>query len=153
MPVSMPNFPSISSTASVATIATGGGPGGGGNTAVSTAIAAGSTTIQAVYSGLTASTTLTVSSGTLSSIAVTGASTSLAVGATEQLTATGTYSDNLTEDLTSSAIWLSSSDASATVSNATASVGLLTAVTAGSSTISAEYKGVTGTLSIQVTSN
>jgi uncharacterized protein YjdB len=143
-----------SSTASVATIAiNGGGPGGGGNTAVSTAIAAGSTTIQAAYGGLNASTTLTVSSGTLSSIAVTGTSASIAVGATEQLTATGTYSDNLTEDLTSSAIWLSSSDASATVSNATASVGLLTAVAAGSPAISAVYKGVTGTLSIQVTSN
>jgi uncharacterized protein YjdB len=144
-----------SSSASVATIAISGGGaagGGGGNTAVATPLTAGTTTLTATYAGQSASTTLTVSSGTLSSIAVTGPSTSIAVGATEQLVATGTYSDNLTEDLTSSAIWLPS-DGSASVSNATGSVGLLTAVKSGSPTISAEYKGVTGTLSIQVTSN
>jgi trimeric autotransporter adhesin len=145
-----------SATPAVATIATGGGgPGGGGNTAVATALSAGNTEISATYGGITKSTTLKVGSGTLSSIAVTATSLTVVVGETEQLTATGTFSDSLTEDLTSSTVWLSSSDSNATVSNATGSVGLLTAVAASTSaiTITAEYGGVSGTASFTITAN
>jgi trimeric autotransporter adhesin len=146
-----------SGTPTVATITTGGGGpgGGGGNTAVATALTAGSTDISATYGGITKSTTLKVGSGTLSSIAVTATSLTVPVGVTEQLTATGTFSDNLTEDLTSSTVWLSSNDSNAAVSNATGSVGLLTAVAASSSaiTITAEYGGVSGTASFTITAN
>jgi hypothetical protein len=46
---------------------------------------------------------------------------------------------------------LSSSDATATVSNAAGSQGLFTAVSAGSVTLTAAFQGVTGTLVATVT--
>jgi hypothetical protein len=84
---------------------------------------------------------------TLSSIAVTPASPIIAVGATQQFTATGTYSDGSTQNLTSTATWSSSSTAVATVGAA----GLATARATGTTTISAAVGAVSGstTLSVQ----
>src|SRR6202453_3797165 len=59
----------------------------------------------AVSGGVIGSTILTVTSATLVSIAVTPANPSIAKGTTEQFTATGTYSDNSTQNLTSSVTW------------------------------------------------
>jgi len=78
-------------------------------------------------------------SKTLSSIAVTAAASSFAVGATDQFTATGTYSDNSTADLTSTATWVSSSTVAATISSA----GLATGVAAGTTNITARSGTVT----------
>ena len=61
-------------------------------------------------------------------------------GATQQFTATGTFSDNSTQNLTSQVTWASATPASATITAA----GLATAVAAGTSTISATLSGVTG---------
>jgi hypothetical protein len=71
------------------------------------------------------------------------------VGGHQQLTATGTYDDGTTQDLTGNVTWLST-DSVATVSNATGSRGLLTAVSAGSATVSAKFQGITGTLTVTV---
>lgn len=60
---------------------------------------------------------------TLQTIAVGPANPTLGLGATVQLTATGTYSDSTTQDITSSVTWSSSNTAIATVS----STGLVTA--------------------------
>jgi hypothetical protein len=76
---------------------------------------------------------------TLTSIAVTATASSITVGATDQLTATGTYSDSSTADLTGSTTWASSSTATATISSA----GLATAVAAGTTNITASSGGVT----------
>lgn len=136
-----------SSDTTIATV-TSGGPSSG----VVTPIKAGSTTITANYGGLSGTSLLTVSAGTLSSIAITPSPLSVVVGAHQQLTATGTYSDGSTQDVTSSALWLST-DSVATVSNASGSVGLLTAVSAGSAAVSAKFQSVTGTLTVTVTAN
>lgn len=75
---------------------------------------------------------------TLISIALTGTATA-AVGATSQLTATGTYNvAPLTEDVTSSATWVSS-----VPGNATVAAGLVTGVAAGSTNITAAVGAVT----------
>ena len=84
---------------------------------------------------------------TLVSIAVTPSTPSVAAGQTQQFTATGNYSDGSTKNLTSSANWLSSNPAVATVNTA----GLATAVAAGSTTISASSGSVTGTTTLTVT--
>ena len=91
-----------SSNPSIATVSTAG---------LATAVAAGSTTIQASLSGVNGSTGLTVTAAgaTLQSIAVTPANPLIAKGMTEQFTATGTYSDGSTQNLTSQATWTSSS--------------------------------------------
>ncbi len=113
-------------------------------TGLATSAVQGSTTITATLSGKTGSTVLTVTSAVLDSIDVTPAIPSIALGTSQQFVATGTYSDNSTEDLTSAVSWGSSNEGIATVSNATGSYGLATSVSAGLTTITATLGGVTG---------
>jgi len=86
-------------------------------------------------------------SPTLASLAVTPANPSIVQGATQQFTATGTFSDGSKQNLTSSATWTSSSTTVATVSAA----GLATGVAAGSANIMASSGSVTGTTKLTVT--
>jgi hypothetical protein len=88
---------------------------------------------------------------TLTSIAVTPSSVSLIVNQTQQLTATGTFGDNSTKDLTGSADWTTSDAAVATVSAG----GKVTAASSianppGTATISATSSGIIGTSTITV---
>ena len=76
----------------------------------------------------------------LSSIAVAPTSpSSLPVGYVQQFTATGTYSDSSTADITSQVIWASSDPNIATISSS----GSVTAVAAGNTNITATLSGVT----------
>jgi len=100
---------------------------------------------------VTGSTTLTVTSATLQSIAVTPANPSIAKGTTQQFTATGTYSDGSTLDLTQLVTWDSSKTQVATISNAAGSRGLATAVDLGTTAISAKLGSVTGSTVLTVT--
>jgi len=84
---------------------------------------------------------------TLTSIAVTPATPSIAVGATEQFTATATYSDGSTANISSAATWAAASSSIATV-NAS---GMATGVAAGSTAVSAAMIGVSGTTTLSVT--
>ncbi len=136
-------------TSSDTTVASVGNTGA--STGVATPLKAGSTTITATYQGVSGTTLLTVGGGRLNSIAITPSPLSVAVGGHQQLTATGTWDDTSTRDITNDVTWLSSSDATATVSNAAGSRGLLTAVSAGSVTLTAAFQGVTGTLVATVT--
>jgi len=138
-----------SADTTVASVSNGGGGGGASTAGVATPIKAGTSTITATFGGYSGTSLLTVGSGTLSSIAITPSPLSVAVGGHQQLTATGTYDDGTTQDLSGNVTWLST-DTVATVSNATGSRGLLTAVSAGSATVSAKFQGITGTLSVTV---
>ncbi len=75
----------------------------------------------------------------LSSIAVSAGSSSLTYGSTAQFTATGTYSDNSTGDLTGQVTWASSAASVATISTG----GLVTAVAAGQTNITATLSALT----------
>ena len=78
---------------------------------------------------------------TLNSIAVTpNPSTNLAVGSTEQFTATGTYSDGSTKIITSKVTWTSSDTTKAMI---TSSGGLATGVAVGPTNITASLNGTT----------
>ena len=86
--------------------------------------------------------------GTLSSISVTPAApASVNTGATQQFTATATYSDGTTADVTSIAAWASDSTTHATVSPA----GLATGVAAGTAHISAALGSRTASVLLTVT--
>ena len=76
---------------------------------------------------------------TLQSITINGGGTSIAKGTTAQFTATATFSDGSTQDLTNSVTWSSSNTSVATI----AAVGIVAGVNAGTSTISATQNGVT----------
>src|SRR4029077_16586134 len=67
----------------------------------------------------------------LTSIAVTPANPAVGIGGTQQFTATGTYSDQSTQDLTSQVTWTSSSPAVATING----TGRATAASQGTTTI------------------
>ena len=84
---------------------------------------------------------------TLTSIAVAPATVSLAVGANQQLTVTGTFSDGSTDDVSSEATFTSNDAAVASVS----ATGLVTAVAEGMATIVADVGGTTGTMTVTVT--
>ena len=127
-----------SATSSVATISTGG---------LATGVAAGTSIITATLGSVSGTTTLTVTVATLQSIAVTPASPSLAVGTTQQLTATGTYSDGSTANITSSVTWTSGATAVATVSAS----GLLTGVGSGTAVITATSGSISGTTTSSIT--
>ena len=71
----------------------------------------------------------------LLSIAVTPANPSISSGQTQQFTATGIFSDGITQNLTTSVLWSSSKPGVATINAA----GLATSVSAGSTTIVATY--------------
>ncbi len=74
---------------------------------------------------------------TLVSIAVAPPAANVAVGAGEQFTATGLYSDLSTQNLTDAVVWSSSSSSTATISNTPGSQGLATGVADGAATITA----------------
>jgi 6-phosphogluconolactonase (cycloisomerase 2 family) len=84
----------------------------------------------------------------LSSIAVTAVSASIVVGGTDQFTATGTYSDGTTKNITTTVTWTSGATATATVVSTS---GLATGVAAGSTTIIATLGSVTGNAALTVT--
>jgi hypothetical protein len=86
----------------------------------------------------------TVTALSLTSIAVTpNPPPSIAIGATEQFTATGTFSDGSTQNLTSTAAWDSSNAGFASISNAAGTRGLATGVAVGMTSITASVNGVT----------
>lgn len=83
----------------------------------------------------------------LVSVAVTPTNPSVTAGMTQQFTATGTFSDNTTQDLTNSVVWASGTPTVATVNSS----GLASTLIVGSSTISATFGNVTGSTTLTVT--
>ncbi len=104
---------------------------------LATGLSVGTSTITASWLTLTGSTTLTVSNAWLVSIAVTPANGTFVVGWPVQFTATGTYSDGSTRDITRQVMWKSSSRSLARVSNSYFSKGVVTPRAAGTPTITA----------------
>jgi hypothetical protein len=89
----------------------------------------------------------------LSSIAVTPANSSIAIGGMQQFTATGTYTDGSTNNVTASASWSSSKTGFATISNTSGSQGLATGVAPGATTISATSNFIKGSTTLTVLTN
>ncbi|MBI3131207.1 MAG: Ig domain-containing protein [Acidobacteria bacterium] len=82
----------------------------------------------------------------LQSIAVAPAAPSLNIGMTSDLTATASYSDGTSSAIDNSSVWVSSAPAVATVND----MGIVTALTAGSSTITVTKEGISGTAAVTV---
>jgi Bacterial Ig-like domain (group 3)/Bacterial Ig-like domain (group 2)/MBG domain len=87
------------------------------------------------------------SQSTLTSIAVTPKTPAIASGSTEQFTATGTYNDGSTQNITSQVGWTSSATTVASINAAGAASGLC----AGSTTISASMSGESNGTTLAVT--
>jgi uncharacterized protein YjdB len=111
----------MSSDTTVATINTAG---------LALTVGAGSTTVTATSGNVNGTANLTVTPAALVSIAVTPGTQSINTGKTQQYTATGTYSDTSTRDITNSVGWQSDSTSVATIN----SVGLATGVATSNGT-------------------
>lgn len=115
-------------------------------------ISAGSAVITASYAGYSANVNVTVQSKSLVSLAISmaGGGVSIPVNGMKNLIVTGTYSDATTEVLTNTAVWSSSNNSVLSISNTLPTIGKVTGVAAGTSTVSAVIGSVTGTLVVTV---
>ena len=131
-----------SSNTSVATI-------GAGGLAKGLVANANAITITATMGTVSGTGSLTVTAAILQSIAVTPANDTVPLGTNTPFTATGTYSDSSTQDLTATATWLSSNTAQASI---TSPGGLVTALalTSTAITITATSGTVSGNTGLTV---
>jgi hypothetical protein len=112
-----------------------------------TAVAPGTVNIDATLSGITGKSSLTTINRNLTAIAVTPVNWAMQVGKTQQYSATAEYGNGTMQNATG-ATWTSSNTAVATVSAS----GLVTAVGAGVTSITADFTGKgSTTLSVSAT--
>ena len=130
-----------SSATSVATVSNSAGSQG-----LAAGTAQGASTITATLNSISGTASLTVTAPVLVSIAITPANPSLALGTTQQLHATGTYSDGSTLDLTASAAWATGNQAIATIN----SQGIASSVAVGTTPVTATVGAVTGSSTLTV---
>jgi hypothetical protein len=98
--------------------------------------------------GQSATQTFTLTVPSLSSIAVTPANPAVPSGLSQQFTATGTYTDASTQDLTNSVTWSTGSSSIAVISNVSGSKGVATAVNVGNTSVTATLGSVSGSTTI-----
>jgi List-Bact-rpt repeat protein/Big-like domain-containing protein len=101
-------------------------------------------TVTASITGTSGTITVSTPAPTLVSIAVTPPNQTILTGQTLQYTATGTYSDNSTKNITTQVVWASSNTEAATVSNATGSQGLAMAASSLSATATTTISATLG---------
>jgi hypothetical protein len=116
---------------------------------LATGVTAVSTTLTASLSGISgfASLNVTAAAPTLTSITVSPASASIVADATQQFTATATYSNGTTANVSSKASWTVAIPAVASINSS----GMATGVAAGSTTMTASQNGISGNASLTVT--
>jgi hypothetical protein len=110
------------------------------------ALSTGITQVSATYEGVSGTTSVTVARAALLRVGVTAPQISLPVGESETLSATGTFSDGTTQDVTDSARWQANPSSVASVS----AQGQLKALSTGVTQVSATYEGVSGSASVTV---
>jgi uncharacterized protein YjdB len=108
-------------------------------------------TISAAYMGMMASAQVTVTDATLTRISVAPVTAGLRVGQSQGFTATGVYSDGTTRNVTGMAVWSSSAITIASVSNQGGNRGQVTALAAGTATITATFMTMTDAGTVTVT--
>ena len=113
---------------------------------IATGVAQGSAQIIVTDGSVQGQAAVTVSAPALQSIAVTPGTQTVTVGGVQQFTATGTYNDSRTKDLTATVVWSSSNAAVA----AAGSTGMATAMAAGTAKIIAASGGIQGLATLTV---
>lgn len=134
-------------TSSGAVAAVSGAPGAEG---LVLGIAPGAATVTATLFGLSAAAEVTVTSAVLRVVTVTPSVARVAAGYQVRFSATGTYSDGGTYDVTRSAGWSSSDTSVATVVALGPSAGTATGLVPGTVTLTAALDGVSGTATLTV---
>lgn len=114
-----------------------------------TAVAPGQTTVTGTVEGIedTVDVLVTEPEVTLTALTIDPAAVATEIGGTQQLTATGAYSDDSTADLTDSVAWAARDTAIASVDES----GLLTALAPGQTTVTATLDSIEDTIDVVVT--
>ncbi len=133
--------PLVNWSSSAPTVATVGATG------LAVGLVSGPTTISATIGSVTGGASLTVTPATLVSIAVTPLVTTVPLGGTTQYTATGTFTDLSTQDITSTVAWTTSQSAVAVINNG----GLARSSGIGATTVTATSGTISGTATMTVT--
>ena len=123
----------------------------GAATGLAKGVSKGTSSITATFKAIVGTTTITVTNATLVSIGVTPATPSIAKGLKQQFTATGTYSDSTTQNITTLVTWASATVATATISNVAGTNGLATSLAVGTTVISATQGAISNTTTLTVT--
>lgn len=130
--------------------------GTGSATVNSTGLAAtlggaqGNVTIMATMGMISGNTTLTISAPVLSSISVTPANSSVLIGNTQQFTATGTFSDASTQDVTSLVSWSETDGTGTATINSSGQANTAGSGTGGTATITATSGSIHGNTTLTV---
>jgi hypothetical protein len=111
----------------------------------------GTALISAKLDGVVGLGNIRVTDATLQSLAISATQTAMPNGITQQLVATGTYSDMSTRNLNHRVNWQSDDVLKATVSNANSNSGLLRAISPGQLTISVSLGSLSNQINIDVT--
>lgn len=123
-----------------------------GTRGIATSHATGSVLVSATLGAVTSNTSLTVSTATLSSIAVTPAHSTIPLGTSTQLQAIGYYTDGTTQDISASVDWSSSDSFIADVSDVLETKGMTTGSHIGTAMIVATLGSVSGDTTLHVSS-
>ncbi|HVM91314.1 MAG TPA: Ig-like domain-containing protein [Terriglobales bacterium] len=108
---------------------------------------AGASVVSATFNGVAGDANLQVSPPALKSIAISPSIGAIQVGGTLQFSATGSYSDGSTSDLTSTAAWSTGNSNIASIDAA----ALATAVSSGTTSVTAALSNVSGNATLTVT--
>ena len=110
------------------------------------AVGPGTSTVNVISGTVSASTSVTVTTATLVSLAIAPPNSSMPNNGTKQFAATGTFSDNSTQDMTQTVLWSSSTPSVATITN----LGLVTSLATGTTTITAMLGAVNNSTALTV---
>ena len=109
-------------------------------------VSAGTVTISATSGSISGTTSLTVTSATATSLAIAPTNASLALDVSQQFTATATFSDGTSQDVTNVVSWSSRNSSIATITVS----GLATAKNLGTTNIAAAFESTSASTSLTV---
>jgi hypothetical protein len=115
------------------------------------ALAPGTSIVSAHLGMVTASTAVTVTSAMLTSINVQPVAATVPRGTSQSFTATASYADGTTADVTTSVVWSVGDERIATVSNGAGTQGQATGLMEGGTVVTATLSGVVGAAKLAVT--
>ena len=121
-----------------------------GSAGLVTALMQGSAHVSASLGNVVASIEIVVSAPLLASMQLAADAAVLNVGDSVQLSSTGSYTDETTQDLTDAVSWTSSDESLLSISNSDGSRGLATAMGAGTVTVTATLGDVIATYEITI---
>jgi len=119
--------------------------------AVVTGHTVGSVQVSATVLGQSGAAQVNVSAAVLTSLEVDPATASVPLGASAPLKAVGVYSDGSVADVTAQSLWASSSPF-VTVSNASGTEGMVSAVSLGNATVTATFQGFNASSAVSAVS-